>query len=99
MFDSALAKKFLEKIETMSFEELDERASRAPSIGIEGLVENLPTLELLYEEVIEVSLNQDFIHLFSIKNKANNTNPEIGSRESFSFEISSNNESEYAAAA
>lgn len=99
MFDSALAKKFLEKIETMSFEELDERASRAPSIGIEGLVENLPTLELLYEEIVDVSSKEDVIQLFSINNKANNTNPEVRSRESFSFEISSNNEPEYAAAA
>ena len=99
MFDSELAKKFLSKIEAMTFEELDERASRAPSIGIEGLVENLPTLELLYEEIIEASFKQDVIQLFSINNKANNTNPEIRSRESFSFEISSNNEPEYAAAA
>ena len=51
MFDSELAKKFISKIEAMTFEEIDERASRAPSIGIESLVENLPTLELLYEDV------------------------------------------------
>lgn len=51
MFDSELAKKFLSKIEAMTFEEIDERASSAPSIGIEGLFENLPTLELLYEDV------------------------------------------------
>lgn len=99
MFDSELAKKFLSKIEAMTFEEIDERASRAPSIGIEGLVEHLPSLELLCEEVFEISSNQEVIQLFSINNKANNTNPELRSQENFSFDILSNNELEYAAAA
>ena len=99
MFDSELARKFLSKIETMTFEEIDETVSLAPSIGIEGLVEHLPSLELLFEEVFEVSSNQEVIQLFAITNKANNTNPEIRSQENFSFEVFSNNEPEYAAAA
>ena len=49
MYGSEVARKFLSKIEAMTFEEIDERASRAPSIGIEGLVEHLPSLELLCE--------------------------------------------------
>lgn len=50
MFDSELAKKFISKIEAMTFEEIDERASRAPSIGIESLVENLPSFYTLCED-------------------------------------------------
>ncbi|HFX7563428.1 hypothetical protein Q5X40_16900 [Acinetobacter baumannii] len=99
MFDSALARKFLEKIGTMSFEELDEKASRAPSIGIEGLVENLPSLEAMIEEVFDVLPNQDVIQLFTIDNNAKKTTPEQGSQENFSFEILSDNEPEYLAAA
>lgn len=99
MFDSELAKKFLLKIEKMSFEELDERASKAPSVGIEGLVEHLPSLEVMFEEIIKNPSDQDVIQLFAITNKAKNTNPKTRSQENFSFEILSNNEPEYAAAA
>lgn len=45
VFNAELAKKFLEKIETMPFEEMDERASHAPSSGISGILNELPALE------------------------------------------------------
>jgi len=52
MFDSNLAKRFLEKINTMSFEELDARASQASSSGISGILDELPCLELV-DEIFE----------------------------------------------
>ena len=44
MFDSKLAKKFLEKIHTMTFEELDERARLATGCGIEQLIHDAECL-------------------------------------------------------
>lgn len=51
MFDSELSKKFIEKIETLSFEEIDERASHAPDVGMGKILEALDPSGKYKEEV------------------------------------------------
>ncbi|MDB0077503.1 hypothetical protein [Acinetobacter baumannii] len=85
MFDSNLAKKFLEKINTMSFEELDARASQAPSSGIAGILDELPCLELVYE-IFEESQQDRFVTLLGIENNAYLSKAEEISQESFPSE-------------
>lgn len=87
MFDSNLAKKFLEKINAMSFEELDARASQAPSSGISGILDELPCLELVCE-IFEESQQNRFVTLLGIENNAYLTKSEEISQEIFSSENS-----------
>ena len=98
MFDSNLAKKFLEKINTMSFEELDARASQAPSSGIAGILGELPCSEFVCEIFEEAQQNR-FVTLLDIENNAYLTKSEETSQESFTSENLDIYEEPYALAA
>ena len=54
MFDSKLAKKFLAKIDSMTFREIDERATKASSCGIHNLIETIHDAEWLSTEDINI---------------------------------------------
>lgn len=55
MANSNLAKKFLSKIEAMTFEEIDERASRARDCGIPFRLDDADDVEEFINEINHIS--------------------------------------------